>query len=169
MRRFVFASSIHVVGFYRRERVVGVGAPVRPDSRYGLSKVFGEALGRLYADKYGLGVVCVRIGSFQPRPADVRMLHTWISHRDMVEFTRVALEAGDIHFEVFYGVSNNQRALWRNGAAERFGYRPKDNAEHFAAEILARHAPEDEPDVARLFHGGEFCALEFAAEPDAID
>ena len=64
----------------------------RPDTRYGVSKVFGEALGRLYADKYGLSVACLRIGTFRTpdRPADARQLLTWISHRDMVQLVRAA-------------------------------------------------------------------------------
>ena len=64
VKRVVFASSNHAVGFYPRDRRIGTDVTVRPDSRYGVSKAFGEALGALYADKYGLRVLCLRIGNF---------------------------------------------------------------------------------------------------------
>ena len=110
VRRIVFASSNHVIGYYRAAQTVGVTEPPRPDSRYGVSKAFGEALGRMYADKYGLGVACLRIGSFRARPEDARQLATWISHRDMVELARCCIEAPAFHFLVLYGVSNNTRS-----------------------------------------------------------
>ncbi|MGQ0752159.1 MAG: NAD-dependent epimerase/dehydratase family protein [Betaproteobacteria bacterium] len=74
VKRVVFASSNHVIGFHRAARTVDIEAPVRPDSRYGVSKVFGEALGRLYADKHGLSVACLRIGSFRQRPHSARQV-----------------------------------------------------------------------------------------------
>ena len=73
-RRIVFATTNHVVGFYRRQRTIDDTAMPRPDSRYGVSKAFGEALGRMYADKYGLRVLNIRIGNVDHRPADVRRL-----------------------------------------------------------------------------------------------
>ena len=63
VRRIVFASSNHAVGFYPRSQTIGIDAPVRPDTRYGLSKAFGEALGALYAYKYGAEVLSIRIGN----------------------------------------------------------------------------------------------------------
>ncbi|MCG8547673.1 MAG: NAD(P)-dependent oxidoreductase, partial [Alphaproteobacteria bacterium] len=87
-KRVVFASSNHVVGFYRRDAVADPDAAMRPDSVYGVSKVFGEALGRLYADKHGMSVACLRIGSFRERPEDRRQIATWISHRDGVQLFR---------------------------------------------------------------------------------
>src|SRR5262245_15614721 len=70
VERIVFASSNHAVGFYPRRRRIGTHAPVRPDSRYGVSKAFGEALGALYAFKYGLRVTCIRIGNVADAPVD---------------------------------------------------------------------------------------------------
>ncbi|NIR30223.1 MAG: NAD(P)-dependent oxidoreductase [Gammaproteobacteria bacterium] len=166
--RVVFASSNHVTGFYRSDRRVGPDAPVRPDTRYGVSKVFGEALGRLYADKYGLSVVCLRIGSFRPEPTTPHMLATWISPRDTVELVRCALEVADIHFEVVYGVSANDRNMWDNPGAQRIGYAPQDNSEYYAERILAAHPLESVPLVEREFHGGPFCSIEFAGDPDKI-
>ncbi|MFQ6018811.1 MAG: NAD-dependent epimerase/dehydratase family protein [Kiloniellaceae bacterium] len=169
VKRVVFASSNHVTGYHRRARRIGPDAPLRPDSRYGVSKLFGEGLGRLYADKHGIGCVCLRIGSFQPRPENVRMLSTWISRRDTVQLVRRALDAPNVHFEIVYGVSANDRNWWDNPAAARLGYRPQDNAEQFAEEILSKQAPGDEPETERLFHGGPFCAMEFTGDTWKID
>ena len=74
VKRVVFASSNHAVGFYPRQRKIGTDEPVRPDSRYGVSKAFGEALGALYAYKHGLRVTCIRIGNFADAPVDLRRL-----------------------------------------------------------------------------------------------
>jgi hypothetical protein len=76
VKRVIFASSNHVIGFYRVGNKVDENALVRPDSRYGVSKVFGEAVGRLYADKHGLSVACLRIGSFRDAPKNARELRT---------------------------------------------------------------------------------------------
>jgi uronate dehydrogenase len=73
-----------------------------------------------------------------------------------------------VHFEIVYGVSGNDRSWWDNPGAERIGYRPDDNAEDYAAELLARQAPEDEPEIERLFHGGPFCGLEFDGDPERL-
>jgi uronate dehydrogenase len=146
---------------------VGISEPERPDSRYGVSKAYGEALGRMYADKYGLEVACLRIGSFRARPEDARQLATWISHRDMVELTRCCIEAAKFHFVVLYGVSNNTRNRWQNPHAAEIGYRPVDNAEQYAVELETKTPPAGDP--AREFHGGAFCALEFVGDARRIE
>jgi uronate dehydrogenase len=163
----IFASSNHVIGYYRASDAVGISEPERPDSRYGVSKAYGEALGRMYADKYGLEVACLRIGSFRARPQDARQLATWISHRDMVELVRCCLDAASFHFLVVYGVSNNARNRWQNPDAGKIGYRPLDNAEQYAAELEPIRPPAGNP--AADFHGGAFCALEFTGDPRRID
>lgn len=169
VRRIVFASSNHVIGYYRRTQRIGPDAQPRPDSRYGVSKLFGEGLGRLYADKHGISCVALRIGSFQEKPQNVRMLSTWISHRDTVQLVRRSLDAADVHFEIVYGVSDNSDDWWGNPGAGRIGYHPQDNAEMFAEEILATQKPEDEPPVERVFHGGPFCAMEFTGDLSKIE
>jgi uronate dehydrogenase len=169
VNRVVFASSNHAVGFHRRERFIDDKVLPRPDTRYGVSKVFGEAVGRLYADKYGLSVACLRIGTFRnpDRPADARQLLSWISHRDMVQLVRRCVDHPDYHFVIVYGVSNNLRSRWDNTNAKFLGYRPQDDSETFAAEILASGAKEDA--IAAQFHGGFYCPMEFAADPSRID
>jgi len=169
VKRIVFASSNHAIGFHRRERFIDTNVVPRPDTRYGVSKVFGEALGRLYADKYGLSVACLRIGSFltPDRPTDSRQLLTWISHRDMVQLTRRCIDHPDYHFVIVYGVSNNLRSSWDNSSVKFLGYRPEDDAEVFAAEILALGKKENE--IAAQFHGSFYTPIEFAGDPKKID
>ena len=169
VKRIVFASSNHAIGFHRRERFIDDTVVPRPDTRYGVSKVFGEAVGRLYADKYGMSVACLRIGSFvtPDRPTEARQLLTWISHRDMVQLVRRCIDHPHYHFVVVYGVSNNLRSRWDNTNAKFLGYRPQDDSERFAADILAQGKKEDE--IAAQFHGGFYTPMEFAGDPDAID
>lgn len=169
VKRVVFASTHHIVGYYRRDRVVGVDAPPRPDSRYAVSKVFGEALGRMYADKYGMSVVSQRIGVSQKEVPHVRGLWTWQSYPDYVHMTRQCLDTPDIHFLVAYGVSANTRPLWDNSTAEAIGYEPQDDAEDHIREVLAKQKFEDEPMPERLFHGGWFTGMEFEGDVDKID
>ncbi|TAN25884.1 MAG: NAD(P)-dependent oxidoreductase [Castellaniella sp.] len=169
VRRVIFASSNHAVGYHRREKFLDNTVQPRPDSRYGISKVFGEAVGRMYADKYGLSVACLRIGTFRTpdRPDESRQLLTWISHRDMAQLVRCCIEHESYHFVVAYGVSNNLRNRWDNSNVKFLGYRPEDDSEVFAEEILARNIPEDP--IAAQFHGGFYCPLEFVGSTDRVD
>ena len=164
--RVVYASSHHAIGFYRREDTIPAGVAPRPDSFYGVSKVFGEAIGRLYADKFGLSAVSLRIGAYRPEPTEPRHLSVWISPRDMVELIRCSIEAPSIHYCVAYGISANDRSFWDNREAAALGYAPRDNAEDFAARILAA-APAEDP-AAAPFHGGWYCAMDFAGDISAI-
>ena len=166
--RVVFASSNHVVGFHRRERTVGPDSPLRPDTRYGVSKAFGEAIARLYADKHGVASVCLRIGQFRPKPTNVRMLSLWISPRDMVQLVQRSLDAPGVHFEIVYGISGNSRAWYDNPGAERIGFRPLDDAEAYAAEVMTAAAGAPEPALERAFQGGPFCSQEFDGDAERI-
>jgi uronate dehydrogenase len=166
-RRIVFASTNHVVGFHPRERRLDENVMPRPDTRYGASKAFGEALGRLYADKHGMSVACMRIGSFQPRPQDERQLSTWISPRDTVELVRCCIETPEYHLLIVYGVSNNRDRRWFDTASRKIGYAPQDDAENFAAEIRARGEKPDP--IAARFYGGPYCAMEFSGDVAKID
>jgi uronate dehydrogenase len=170
VKRMIFASSNHAIGFHRTERVLDDAVAPRPDSRYGASKVFGEALGRLYADKHGMSVACLRIGTFRTpdRPTAVRHLSTWISHRDMVQLVERCIEAPSYHFVVAYGVSANRRSRWNNANVAFLGYRPQDDAEEFAAELGADDPAQiSDPDLE--FHGGSFCLEEFDGDRSRID
>ena len=159
VRRVIFASSNHAVGFEPvGARVDGATAP-RPDTHYGVSKAYGEALGRLYHDKHGLAVACLRIGSFRPRPQSPRELTTWISPRDMVALTRACLDAPGLGYAVVYGLSGNTRNFADDSAALALGYAPQDNAEEYRSEIVP-----DGFDLAQLERapiGGAFTARDY--------
>lgn len=165
VRRVVFASSNHAMGFYRRRRRVGTAALARPDTRYGVSKVFGEALGALYADKHGLGVLCIRIGNVDDRPVDQRRLSIWIHPEDLAQLVRIGIDHPDLRYEVVYGASDNARGWWDNAAAFRLGYRPRHRAEDHAAQALAVQASLPADFVGDRFQGGGFCAIEFTGDP----
>lgn len=139
VRKVVFASTNHVSGWYEHEGLYTTpDLPVRPDSLYGTSKAFGEALGRYYSDAFGLAVVCLRIGSFLPKPTSVRALSTWLSYRDCAQLVLRSL-AAEVRFGIFYGISRNRRRYWDISSAETIlGYRPEDDAEEFAAEVAGR-------------------------------
>jgi uronate dehydrogenase len=156
VRRVVFASSNHAVGYTPREETVPVDVPPRPDTYYGVSKVFGEALGRLMVDRYGLEVVCLRIGSWKQYPETVRELSTWISPADGVRLVAAALTAPDVGFAVAYGISANTRAWWDLAPARALGYLSVDDAEDYSDRVPGADAEPDksDPDWARV--GGSF-------------
>jgi len=163
VKRILFATSNHAVGFYRRDRMIDHRVYIKPDSRYGVSKVFGEALGSLYADKYAMEVFCMRIGNVNPQPIDRRRLSIWISPRDMAQLVTIGIEHAAIRFEIVYGVSDNRRSWYDNSNAARLGYRPLDDSEAFAAEVLARERPGDPR--AEVAQGGAFVHLETVPNP----
>jgi uronate dehydrogenase len=147
--RVVFASSNHATGFYPVEQRLGGGEPPRPDTLYGVTKAYGEALGHLYADKFGLDVVCIRIGGFLERPRQVRDLSTWLSPGDAVRLFAACLSAPAVGFRVVYGASANTRLRWDLSPARELGYEPQDDAERYADEVGGE--PHDR-------HGGAFTA-----------
>jgi uronate dehydrogenase len=164
VQRIVFATTNHVVGFYRRQRTIDHTVMPRPDSRYGVSKAFGEALGRMYADKYGLRVLNIRIGNVDQRPVDRRRLSIWISPRDLVQLMRIGLEHPDVHFEVVYGISDNARAWYDNANAFRLGYAPADRAEDYARDATEADLALAPDPIGEQFQGGGFCTMEFAGD-----
>ncbi len=160
VKRVVFASSVHAVGFYPRDQLIGVDVTVRPDSRYGVSKCFGEALGALYADRYGLEVMCIRIGNAFPEPVDERRLSIWISARDLAQLIQIGLEHPAVQYAIVYGASRNKRSFWDNRNAERLGYAPQDDAEDFAPELLAGGAIENPADPGSKIQGGNMAFMD---------
>jgi uronate dehydrogenase len=165
VKRVVFASSNHAVGFYPRSQTIGVDVTVRPDSRYGVSKAFGEALGAFYADKHGLRVTALRIGNVADAPVDKRRLSIWLKAEDLVQLIRIGLEHPDIRFEIFYGVSDNETSWWNNENAARFGYRPQGKAAQFRAQAMAQEAKLRPDPVGERYQGGPFCSDEYDATP----
>jgi len=159
-KRVVFASSNHAMGFYRRDQKIDDNVTARPDSRYGVSKVFGEAMGALYADKYGLGVMAIRIGFVDARPIDVRRLAIWISPRDLAQLVAIGLEHPDLKYEIVYGMSDNARAWWDNSSALRLGYAPEDRSADFAEDVLKEHSADTGDPLADAHQGGGFVSSE---------
>ena len=165
--RVVLASSNHATGYTPRPAdglLREVDAPPRPDTYYGVSKVTMEALGSLYVDRYGLDVVCLRIGSAFPEPTTTRQLATWLSPADTVSLVDAALRAPAPGFAVVWGVSDNTRRWWDLTAARALGYESADDAEVYAEALTEAYG---EPDLADPVHarvGGEYTLPEFDAE-----
>ncbi|GII86443.1 NAD-dependent dehydratase [Sphaerisporangium siamense] len=133
--RVVFASSNHAVGFTPRADLVPADTPIAPDSHYGVSKAYGEALGRYYADRYGMRVASLRIGTFAPRPPLPRALSTWLSPADAVRLVHACLIAPDLTYAAVWGVSANTRNWWDLSAGRALGYEPRDDAEAYAGDL----------------------------------
>ncbi|MGA7815195.1 NAD-dependent epimerase/dehydratase family protein [Caballeronia sp.] len=159
VRRVVFASSNHAIGMYPVTEHLGLDCALRPDGFYGLSKVWGEALARMYWDKHGIESICVRIGSCVERPTEPRHLSTWFGHADLLHFLDRCVEATDVGFMVVWGVSANKRSWWDNTGAERLGYQPTQDAEVYAAEVLAGPNPLDA--LGQRYQGGGFVGINY--------
>ncbi len=172
VKRFLVATSNHAVGFYPVTQTINHRVYPKPDSRYGVSKVFNEALSSLYADRYGMEMFCMRIGNVNSAPIDRRRLAIWISARDMAQLVILGLERPKLHFEIVYGISDNARAWFDNTNAYRMGYQPRDRSETYAAAILQREGPPGNT-PADIFQGGGHCMSEggtrsrLAGEPAA--
>ncbi|MEQ8322501.1 MAG: NAD(P)-dependent oxidoreductase [Rhodospirillales bacterium] len=164
VKRVVFASSIHAHGFARRNTVISQNTPYRPDGLYGLAKVFGEATGQLYADKYGMEVVCLRIASFRPQPSTVRELATWLSPRDAVQLVRRSIDTPNAHFICVYGTSNNDKGLYDTSNWKTIGYAPVDDSAEFADKV----SKDPEPEFDRQFHGAHYTSPDFAGDISKI-
>jgi uronate dehydrogenase len=163
VKRILFATSNHAVGFYSRKTKIDHRVYIKPDGRYGVSKVFGEALGSLYADKYGMQVYLMRIGNVNEKPLDKRRLSILLTPRDLAQLVTIGIEHPKIRFEIVYGISGNTRAWYDNSNARRLGYRPQDDSETFAKEILSRR--EVEHPVGKRFQGGAFTHVEAVPNP----
>lgn len=168
VQRVVFASSNHAVGFYPRVQRIGVEVVPRPDSRYGASKLFGEGIGSLYADKHGMRVLSIRIGNVGEKPLDKRRLSIWIKPSDLVQLIRIGLEHPDLRYEVMYGGSLNERSWWDNSVAYKYGYRPTGRAEDFVEEAMAEQAKLPPDPVGDFYQGGTYCSMEFDGDTDQI-
>ncbi|MET1071384.1 MAG: NAD(P)-dependent oxidoreductase, partial [Umezawaea sp.] len=156
--RVLLASSNHAVGYVpKADGEAGDDLFPRPDTYYGVSKVAMEALGSLYADRYGMDVIAIRIGSCFEKPRDARMLSTWLSPDDAARLFEACVAAPSPGFRVVWGVSDNTRRWFSLDGAFALGYESKDDAEVFASEVGA-------PDPASLAEqrvGGVWCGPDF--------
>jgi len=156
--RVIFASSNHAVGFTpRSDFPVPDYAFPKPDTYYGVSKAAVEALAAMYHERHGMDAICLRILSCFPKPLNVRMLSTWLSPDDAGRLFEACLTAERPGFRVAFGVSANTRGGWVSLAEARaLGYQPEDDAEAYAAEIIAEHGEPDPDDPVLRCLGGEF-------------
>jgi hypothetical protein len=163
IRRVVLASSSHAIGYHDRDDEAYPGGlpadlPPRPDTLYGMSKVAVEALGQLYVDRFGLAVICLRIGLWFPKPPQLRGLATWLSPDDGARLIEACIATDRTGFHFVWAVSRNTRRWWSLAEGEAIGYFPKDDAEVFAAERIAEFGEPDfqaDPELNRV--GGWWC------------
>jgi len=165
VRRLIFASSNHAVGYTPRPdgheqpggrdqpggpdrpngpdlpggRDLPDDVPARPDTLYGVSKAFGEALARYYVDRYGMQVACLRIGTCSETPPDARAQATWLSPDDCARLVDACLRAENLTFALVWGVSANRDRWWSQSGGRALGYQPRDDA--------ASHLPGPPPEA----------------------
>ena len=158
VKRVTWASSVHAVGFYPTTQVIDTDVPLRPDSNYGVSKAFGEAMAQYYWDKFGLESVSVRVYSSFPEPSDRRQLNTYLSFRDCAEVFRQSLLAPVTQHTVIFGVSDNKVKFTSNAKAAHIGYHPQDSSEPFREKVEAATPQPAIDDKFIATHGGGFAA-----------
>jgi len=156
VKRVIFASSHHVTGYVRAHEPTDVEDPVRPDGLYGVSKVFGEALGRLYFDRYGIEHASLRIGMCVAEPFDHRSLGIWLSFSDLCRLVTQCLDVPTLGYAIVHGVSANRRGWLSNAGAAHVGYEPRSDSEAFAEQILAKIPAFDPGDPTQAYTGGYF-------------
>ncbi|BCF93433.1 NAD-dependent epimerase/dehydratase family protein [Paraburkholderia largidicola] len=156
VKRVVFASSNHAIGFHPVTEVLDADSPQRPDSLYGVTKCFGESLSRYYFDRFGIETVCLRIGSSFEEPKNPRMLVTYLSYRDFIELVRCSLFTNRVGHAVVYGASDNPIKWWDNTKANFLGFRPRDSSTQFSDRFPVTSPTAEYDDPAQRFQGGAF-------------
>ena len=158
--RVIFASSNHAVGFHERSESLPADTQFLPDGYYGLSKAYGELMGRLYWHKRGVESVFIRIGSCFPEPMDARMLATWLSYPDFSRLIIRCVVAESVGCCVIWGTSNNARMTWwRDDARGVVGWQPEDSADGFAGQLAGKTSGDP---VQERYMGGSFCAMGYS-------
>jgi hypothetical protein len=133
VRRVIYASSIHAVSGYPPDVQVKTGEPVNPGDLYGVSKCFGEALGRYFAEQEGMSVIALRIGAFQPlntaaEPGSANLLDAFVSRRDLNQLIVRCVDDETLRFAIFHGLSNNRyKRLDLSDTCALVGYEPRDD------------------------------------------
>jgi UDP-glucose 4-epimerase len=133
VKRVIYASSIHAVSGYPTEVQVKTSEPVNPGDLYGVSKCFGEALSRYFAEQEGMSVIVLRIGAFQPldiaaEPGSANLLDAFVSRRDLNQLIVRCVDDERLRFAIFNGLSNNRyKRLDISDARALVGYDPVDD------------------------------------------
>lgn len=157
--RVVFASSNHTIGFFERSVRLDQDCQFRPDGYYGLSKAYGELMGRLYWDKHGVENVNVRIGGCRPRVNNARTLSIWLTYADLLRLVVRATLAPKVGTLVIWGASNNSRGFWGRDGRAMIGWTPEDSADPFIPEQAANVSGDP---VEELYQGGPYCAIDYS-------
>jgi len=163
--RMVYASSSHAVGMTPAGGILGADARPRPDTFYGVGKVAAEALLSLYADRYGISSVAIRIGSFEPAPTTPRELATWLSPRDCLRMVEACLTACFDGVRVIYGISANRDGWWDLEPGRALGYHPEDDAAAYEQGLPS--LAEDEIEAAGV--GGSMATGRYDRRPFTQD
>jgi uronate dehydrogenase len=159
VKRVVYASSVHAIGYHEIDARIDTESPVRPDSLYGVSKCFVEALSSLYWDKYGIESAYLRIFSSFQEPADRRMLWSYLSFDDCVRLVRAALTCPHLGYTISFGMSDNAVTPVDNAKAGHLGYIPQDSSEPFRDKVEANSEPADPMATTTRRLGGWFVEL----------
>ena len=163
--RVVFASSNHAIGFHERSETIDADTNLLPDTYYGLSKAYGELMGRLYWYKHGVESVSIRIGSSFPEPTNARMLATWLSYPDLSRLVVRCVMTERVGCCVVWGASNNQRMTWwKDDARTKLGWQPLDSADTFAGQLAGKVSGDP---VEERYMGGAFCSMDYSRETPA--
>jgi uronate dehydrogenase len=158
--RVIFASSNHAIGFHERSETIDDDTQFLPDTYYGLSKAYGELMGRLYWFKHGVESVFLRIGSCFPEPGNARMLATFLSYDDLTRLVMRAAQADHVGCDVIWGASKNARMTWwRRDARERLGWQPQDSADPFTAQLAQKVSGDP---INERYMGGDYCAADYS-------
>jgi len=156
--RVLFASSNHSIGFHERSEPLDDDCQFMPDGYYGLSKAYGELMGRMYWFKHGVENVNVRIGSCFPEPVDARMLSTWLSYADLTRLVMRATLAEKTGSCVVWGASKNSRTYWRHDSRAALGWLPEDSADHFAGQLGGKVSDSA---VQERYQGGAYTVIDY--------
>ncbi len=157
--RVIFASSNHSIGFHERTESLSADTQFLPDGYYGLSKAYGELMGRMYWFKHGVDSVNVRIGSAFPEPINARMLATWLSYGDFSRLMERCVLTPAVGHAVIWGASDNSRMTWwRDDARAALGWVPVDSADPFAGQLAGAVSGDL---VEERYMGGAFCSIEY--------
>lgn len=156
MPRIIFASSNHVTGFYTRHERVDPAMPVRPDSLYGVSKVFGEGIASLYFDKFGQECLSIRIGWCFPKPINPRTQAIWLGVKDLFDLCERGFTAPRVGHTIIYGVSDNEEMWWDNSAVAFLGWKPRQSSAKWRSDVLTNMKLEKPTDPDVIYQGGHF-------------
>lgn len=160
--RVIFASSNHSVGFHERTETIAADAAFLPDGFYGLSKAYGELMGRLYWAKHGVESVFIRIGSCLPEPVNARMLASWLSYPDLARLVIASVTAPAAGCRVIWGASDNARMTWwKDDDRDSLGWKPLDSADPFAGQLSGKVSADP---IEERFMGGNFCSIGYSRD-----